>query len=319
MVSVSISSDVPSNASKYAHTLPTMYRDARSCIHMTSENLEAFFQEEFDVKRLNKVHQHLWLAGRSMPARSLHRQVMMNRKIVVTEQADLHLTWNESQMFLKPFPSFLLKHAAWKDYLCTNQDLFESALGFLISYTWLICSEIDFSIAMAEGDRPALLPRGLQWTDWKALVEEVFKDVDVIAPKDLNQRYQYGELRLGRLNLIYRLYPAFKFRYLIRGYYYGYHQYQVFFQRNFTWLIVVFAYVTIILSAMQVGLSTKELRNDDMFNSASYGFAAFSILVPVIAVGLIFLLFVVLGLDNLSATVQHRRAQRVRCKASGTA
>lgn len=233
-ISITISSDVSANTSEYTHTLPILYRDARSHLHKTGENLETFFREEFDVKRLNKVHQHLWLAGRSMPARSLHRQIMMDRKIVVTEQADLHLTWNESQMFLKPFPSFLLKHTAWKEYLCANQDLYENALGFLISYIWLVCSESDFSIAMTEGDRPALLPRGLTWTDWKAFVEEVLENVEVTAPKGVNKRYEYGELLLGRLNLIYQLHPVFVFRYLIRGYYCGYHQYRVFFRRNFT-------------------------------------------------------------------------------------
>lgn len=57
-VSITISSDVPANASEYAHTLPILYRDARSDLHKTSENLEAFFQEEFDVRRLNKVSRY---------------------------------------------------------------------------------------------------------------------------------------------------------------------------------------------------------------------------------------------------------------------
>ena len=232
--SITVDSDTPADASKYAHTLLTLYRDPRLQLHKTSGNVEAFFQQEFDVKRLNKVHKYLFLAGRQMHARPLHRQVMMDRKIVITEQADLHLTWNESQIYLKPFPSFLLKQDAWTEYLCANRDLYESAFGFLISYTWLVCSESDFSIAMAEGGQPALLPKGMKWTDWKAFVEEVLKDVDVTAPEEVNQRYKNGELRLGRLNLIYRLAPTFKLRHFIRGYYYGYHQYNVFFRRNFT-------------------------------------------------------------------------------------
>ena len=313
--SIIISPENPADASKYDHTLPTLYRDAQSQLHRTSKNLEAFFQQEFDVKRLNKIHKYLFLAGRQMPARPLHRQVMMDRKIVVTEQVDLHLTWNGSQIYLKPLPSFLLKHAAWTDYLCKNQDLYANAFGFLISYAWLVCSESDFSIAMAVGDRPALLPQGLKWTDWKAFVDEVLEGVDVTAPQGINQRYKHGELRLGRLNLIYRLYPRFKFQHFIRGYYNRYHQYNMFFRRNFTWIILVFAYVTIILNAMQVGLATNELRDDGAFHRASYGFAVFSIIVPVVAIGSIVLLFVILALDNLVATIKDLKSRQVKSQA----
>lgn len=39
-------------------------------------------------------------------------------------------------------------------------------------------------------------------------------------------------------------------------------------------------YVTIVLTAMQVGLATTELSTNDSFNRASYGFTVFSILGP---------------------------------------
>jgi ABC-type dipeptide/oligopeptide/nickel transport system permease component len=103
--------------------------------------------------------------------------------------------------------------------------------------------------------------------------------------------------------MIFRLAPALRFRHFLRGYHFGYNRYDVFFRRNFAWLIVVFAYITIVLTAMQVGLATSNLSQDSKFQSASYGFAVFSIIVPVIMVGILLIFFVVLFTSNLLSTI----------------
>jgi hypothetical protein len=231
-----------------------------------------------------------------MAARPLHRQTMMDRQIVVMEQMDLHLVWTGSRIFVKPLPRYLLNKDFWENHLCRERELYRRAKGMLLSYAWLVCREID--LRMATSEELGLLPKSLTWADWTAFLEDFLKDMDLGNPQDVNQRYQYGELREDRLNWIYRIAA----QHPIRGYYYSYHQYSVFFRHNFAWLIVIFAYVTIVLTAMQLGLVTDHLAKDDRFQNISFGFAVFSIVVPAIAVGVIAILFVVLCGNNLVAT-----------------
>jgi hypothetical protein len=79
---------------------------------------------------------------------------------------------------------------------------------------------------------------------------------------------------------------------------------------NVNSLITLFAYTTIVLSAMQVGLSTQPLANDYSFGMASYVFSLFSILAPLACiaavVGVIGLMFVI----NLVRTLRIRRQKR---------
>lgn len=268
--------------------------------------MEAFLRYELCVPRLDKIYNHLWLAGRKgMAARPLHRQAMMDRDITVTEQVDLHLVWAHSKIFIKPLPAYLLDIAFWEEYLCSDKELHESACGFLLSYAWLISRESDFQTATGFDERPRLLPEGLSWPQWVTFMEDFLRGIDLDDGKrfGFNRRYDFGELRANRLNMIYRLAPALRFRHFIRGYYYGYNRYDVFFRRNFAWLIVVFAYLSIVLTAMQVGLATSILSEDYRFQAASYGFAVFSIMVPVVMVGIVLLIFVVLFTGNLLSTI----------------
>jgi len=129
----------------------------------------------------------------------------------------------------------------------------------------------------------------------------------------VNKRYHYGELGLSRLNTIYRLTHILDPEHFMRGYMYGYNRYTVFFERNFGWVVTVFLYITIILTAMQVGLGTAALQQDKMFQRASYGFAVFSIVLPVCAVGVGVSLFSWCFVFNLVATkafLNSRKQQR---------
>lgn len=176
-----------------------------------------------------------------------------------------------------------------------NKELRETALGFLRSYSWLIRYESDFVIASGLH----LIPSQLKWAQWKKLVVECYrKDSPVLASALVNKRYCYGELRQGRLNYIYR----FKRGFVIRGYEFGYNQYGTFFSRNFAWLITVFAYVTIALTALQVGLATEHLGQNPAFQKASYGFGVFSLLFPVIMICAAFGIFVVIFVNNFIHT-----------------
>ncbi|KAJ9660143.1 hypothetical protein H2201_007050 [Coniosporium apollinis] len=245
----------------------------------------------------------------------------MSREIVITEQMDLHLVWSEKQIFVKPVPRFLLDVGFWEDHLlckaggnckrpqsrveeqkgkdsptCDRCQLYRCALGFLLSYAALVSYESDYDIAQEEH----LLPREVTWSLWVSLVEQLLDHRNLT---DINKRYVYGELRLGRLNQIYR----FRKGWLIRGYLYRYNQSSVFFRANFKQLITIFAYITIVLSAMQVGLATTKLQDNGRFQQAAYGFTIFSILAPLIALGIAASLFVLLFVANLIATLMYRK------------
>lgn len=68
-----------------------------------------FLRQELGVGRLNDIHDWLWLVGRPMPPRPLYYQKAARRDIVVHEQMDLHLIWDNKRMFLKPIPRYLLE------------------------------------------------------------------------------------------------------------------------------------------------------------------------------------------------------------------
>jgi hypothetical protein len=300
---------------EYVRMLPTFYHDNRHHPVRTTDDLQEFFRHEFDLKRLNDIHVHLWLAGRLMVARPLQRQNMMSRQIIATDLVDLHLTWTGSNIYLKPFPSYLLDRKVWETHLCESNDLYQDALGFVISYVWLICSEIDFQIAMDNSNKVRLLPVDLTWLQWSAFAREVSRDIPIgriTSEHPINKRYHYGELRLNRINLIYRLSPQFRFRHVIRGYHFNYQRYSGILERNFAWLLVVFAYIVIVLTAMQVGLATDELKDDKRFNEASFGFAILSIILPVAAVGIMLLMLGIFFFYNLIAQIIHLRGKRAR-------
>lgn len=268
---------------------------------------------ELDVRRLNKIHNWLWTTGRPMPARPLHRQKLMGREIVITEQMDMHLLWIKSQMFLKPIPRFLLWRDFWEKRLVCNascscvsksarpsrHELRACAFGFLLSYAALIAYESDYHIAR----ELHLLPEQVSWENWKIFVQQLLSEVDMY--NNVNKRFWYGELRLGRINMIYRLTGAS----LLRGYETQYGHYSDLLSENFGWLLTAFAYVAVVLSAMQVGLSTNHLEEDRRFHAASYVFTVFSILGPVVALLALALLLGALVIYNWIATVKYHHAR----------
>ena len=91
----SIGSPLPSQTpqpclNSYLSTLPAVYHDKSSSLQVIDVyeegSLRKYLEWELTVSRLNEVHDYLWLAGRPMSARPLHRQVMLGRDLVITEQ-----------------------------------------------------------------------------------------------------------------------------------------------------------------------------------------------------------------------------------------
>ncbi|KAF1352875.1 hypothetical protein EJ07DRAFT_135539 [Lizonia empirigonia] len=300
--------------------LPASYRTKDDILQVPDTGAE-FLWYELGVDRLNVVHPWLWVAGRPMPPRALHHQELLGREVVVTERMDMHLVWSRTRIFIRPLPRFLLEPRFWVDHLsckddckcppivsyspkgsteCEEAKLRRCALGFLLSYAALVSHESDFFIAKDT----RLLPDQISWMQWKAFVKEILEH-DAIY-EHVNQRYVYGELRLNRLNAIYRLTG----RAVFRGYQSEYSQYSSFFRDNFTWLASVLAYMVIVLTAMQVGLATSALASDKTFQAASYGFTVFVIVVSLAAVMIVFAVFLFLFVYNWIETLRYVKVRQ---------
>ncbi|KAF6806713.1 hypothetical protein CPLU01_15876 [Colletotrichum plurivorum] len=269
--------------------------------------------EEVKLDRLADIHEWLWIVGRPMPPRPLHQQRLLNREIMITEKMDMHLVWTTNRIFIKPLPRFLLSRRFWARFLCchevpvSNADSCscggrrERALGFLFSYAALIAHESDFHVAK----ETRLIPEEVPWSAWRAAVRELL-GASPIYPR-IDPRFHYGELRLSRLNKIYLIWKT-----PLRGYMSRWNQYGSFFQDNFTWLASSTVFIAVVLTAMQVGLATEVLQNNEAFQSASYGFTVFSILGPLAAAGLIMVVFCYMFIDNLIATRLYARERATR-------
>jgi hypothetical protein len=301
--------------------LPATSRTETDSIETPQPTLK-FLEKEILVKRLNAIQEHLWVCGRPMPARPLHTQAQLGRNITITENMELHLVWSKGRIFIKPIPLYLLDADFWTAHLMPTesklisskskliseetldkqserqQQLYSCALGFLFSYTGLIAYESDFKIAQSSN----LIPTTIAWSNWQTLTSQ-FLTHHCYAT--VNPRYWYGELRLTRLNKVYRFKKGFRLR--------GYSKvgdnafYDDILRDNFAALAAVLAYVAIALTAMQLGIATDELGHNTAFQRASYGLTVFSIIVPMIVTVFIAFGVVVLVVSNWAATKSYER------------
>lgn len=280
-----------------------------------NDEMKGYLNAELKPTRLDKIYRHLHYAGSPRASRALHRQIIVGRKIVITEDVSEHLVWKESgepRIFLKPFGAYLLDYSFWEEYLCLDRELHRSACGFVLSYVWLVSRESDFRIAMHE----KLFPSDLEWETWTEFVRSFTSVINTKSLHQVARRYQYGELRLKRLDRIYRYTPtAFSLRNLFGGFMASSRWYRDVFYDNFGWVLSVFAVVTIALSGMQVALMTDQLGHDSRFHRASYGFAVFSLVALAASLGIIFGTWVVLTLYfYIHAKLYHHRVQAERRK-----
>ncbi|KAI0193978.1 hypothetical protein EV127DRAFT_384101 [Xylaria flabelliformis] len=284
----------PQEQQDFTSHLPASHRTKQD--HIITPQIDAnFLGGELLVNRINSVQDWLWICGRPMPPRPLHHQVLVSREITVTESPELHLLWSNHRIFLKPLPSWLLDPGFWKSHILQDDNLLRCARGFLYSYTALIAYPSDFRLAQEKG----LVPSYLTWDGWKCVVKEVLQDHDMAM---VNPRYWYGELRLSRLNKVYRL-KGFVFR--------GYSKvashavYGDLIADNFGILASILGYVVIVLTSLQVGLGVDRLVGNAAFMNFSYGFTVFSIIAPVIAVVGIFLVVLAMFINNWVATQKY--------------
>ncbi|KAK5042355.1 hypothetical protein LTR84_012817 [Exophiala bonariae] len=307
-------SGTPSNAQRplclpaiYQHSTDEKVTTTLRCIDLQNPtSIHDYLQHELDLSRLDKIFKHLWWAGLPRFARPLHQQVAIGRKIVVTEHVDCHLVWSRGFILVKPLPSFLLDHGIWSEHLCKHQLLYEQARGFLLTYLCLICHESDLKVAHDTG----LLPDTIHWPWWTQWTAAVASHLPHDQLEHVHPRYMYAELRLDRLSQIYGLCSKTRsVAALVRGYHHGYADYTTFMQRNTTWFLLAVVYMTIVLTAMQVGLGTEQLHDNESFHRASYGFTVFTILAPLLVFGTMMLIVLVLFIHNMWYTLGKQKTR----------
>lgn len=292
--------------------LPASHRvgDDEADIALPSVKDIEFFKKELSPGRLSKMFDHLWWAGRPVPPQPLHCQLLRERQVVVTEQMDLHLVWKPGQMYIKPIPRFLLDPRFWDTHLscqckgtmaCDHQQLRKCALGFLFSYTALICHESDFFIAMERH----LLPSETTWPDWRQLTADVLKTKHIYDHVD--RRYLYGELRLSRLNKLQYVQSGLA----MRGYMPHYQRFGDFVGDNFRLLASATVNVAIVLTAMQVGLAT-DLATGPTFRAVSARFAVFAMMLPLLVSGLVAMVVLVAAGKNITVSAKFKKNRLAR-------
>ncbi|KAI1329895.1 hypothetical protein F5Y16DRAFT_417037 [Xylariaceae sp. FL0255] len=273
-------------------------------------NLMAFLTDSLNFGRFDEIYAYLWLAGRPTPARPLHRQLMRQRQITITEQTDLHLTWLQTRFFVKPLFRELLSHSMWTAHLCNDQSLHAAASGFLLSWIWIIKGESDFRIA----HDLHLIPDTLTWPMLCALVRHVLERVDSVSLQGVHPRYHYGELRMTRLNIIWRvLHPTSWYR----SFGPSYDRYSTYLTNNFAWLALVVVFIGLNLSAMQVGLGLDSLQVSAAFQRAALTLVVLTTIGELTVVFIIFLIIIVTAswhvhsARSFVAEVRERRAKGV--------
>lgn len=309
------------------------------------QSLYRFLTAEFSLRRLDAIHSKLWRVGFQRPPRPLHTQVQLGRTIVLTHALDMHLVWGGGKIYLKPLPRYLLEPEFWIQHVPpTRPDALgggrteaatqstqvswattttkqasaaaeattdtspsvslsyvrKSALGLLYTYACLITHPADLKLAIDIGLMHDNGGAPLDWATWRRVALEILHPNNV---SQIHRRFRHSELRMDRLNWIYifKDIPAFQ------PYHNPWYNYTHFLADNLAWITAATIYIAVVLTAMQVGLATNALMNNESFQRASYGFTIFAILSPVIAVGLVLLSLLVKVVPNM---INARKAGR---------
>jgi len=239
----------------------------------TEDQLSKFLVLHLMTPKLDGIHQHLWRAGYPRPVRPLYMHNVMHREIVITEDPEEHLLYDSSVIYIKRLPNYILSYDFWKENLCGDDALYQSAAGLLLSYTWLIRYKSDFYLAR----KHHLISEGFDWKQWKLFANDFLDNYEGQRRVKISKRFSYGDLRLATLSHIKGFNPAGavqdRMNNLLRSPWW----YEPFAKRNLARLFAVFVFFQLILQAMQLALETEKLRTSAVFNRFCYGFAIVSI------------------------------------------
>lgn len=238
---------------------------------------------------LNDIHRHLWIAGSYGNINTLHHQRVLLRNIIPSELPRLHLVWFDRTIYVKPLPDYLLNS---ESYSYKGTDPSGSIVGFLRSY----CSLIQFPVDLAIAKESNLISKDATWEQWVTVRTKILNQT---KDSHTNRRYKYGELRLNRLDIIYRLTG--------RGltYFTVHREYKTYFTQYFALFATVFGFLAIVLTAMQVLVAIQDTPKTLVITS--YRFSVAVLVAVCLCFGYVLLVFLFMFLYNLVATrVAHR-------------
>lgn len=237
---------------------------------------------------LNDIHHHLWMAGSPGNISALHHQRVILRNIVPSERSRLHLVWFGRTIYVKPLPECLLSAEYYADVVCKDVDLYGLVIGFLRSY----CSLIQFPVDLAIAHETYLISKDVKWHQWAILRQAILSETDI---SNVNERYKYGELRLHRLDLIYR--------FTGRGltYFTVHRTYETYFRDNITLFGSAFGFLAVILTAMQVLVGISQIPG--ALVTVCYRFSVAVLVLICVCFGYIGLVFFSLFLYNYVVTL----------------
>lgn len=265
----------------------TQYLPGQPYVSLDHDETVPYLENELATPRLNQMAPHLWLLAtpRSSHVSALHQQIVRGRNIIVTENPELHLLWVGGRVFIKPLQLYLLSHAFWEQFLVPiasdsrTQALASAAIGFVRTYRWLIRHESDFRIAMEAG----LVPMTITWPSFVKFI----KDFSEVSNSHVSPRYHYGELRLGRLNFWAKFFLGqWQFHKVAW-------QYSDYFARFYGPLLFIFAILSVVLAAMQVGAQVRPAW--DTFYSVAAWFSVMTLVMIALVLAWILLMLLVMS------------------------
>jgi len=267
--------------------------------------VHSFLCAFLDLSRFKSIRKLLWLIAVPGAPRSLYYQRLLRREIVIAEQLDLHLVWAKSRIFIKPLPDFLLNYDFWEDHISCEPRLHRAACGLLYSYCGLIRFGHDLRLAQENN----LINSDLDYRAWTQFTRTILSMLDPDDFNTMEKRFRYGELRLNRLDTIYRYSPQeFSVSNMLQGFPHALNESYVPYMDQYNNAVSAFGVIVIILSAFNLSLSAHSKSPDPDLQQAAYGFAIFAI----ILCALVTALFIVLPLIFLLLTIYGSMLTRKR-------
>jgi len=248
---------------------------------------------------LEIMHSQLWYAGRIGNISPLHHQKVLRRDIILTERARLHLIWFDRTIFIKRLDDELMNWTYLSDIVCSDSIIHQATTGFLLSYAHLIQYPSDLEIAKANG----LINKKISWRSWQDFRSAVLHH---LADRNIHDRFEYGELRLGRLNQIYRM------KCLGLTYFNVYRDYSSYFGDNYMTLVALFALVSVALSAMQVMIGVDGVPR--VVSNTSYRFSIATLVALAGSCAVLLALYIGLYVWNWALILVRRGSSRKQCE-----
>ncbi|GKT49558.1 uncharacterized protein ColSpa_09739 [Colletotrichum spaethianum] len=248
------------------------------------DKVRKFLATEFCAEDVDQVADKLWWMSKqdSRNISPLHRQFVKRRTIVITEEPKLHLVWFHDRIFVKPLPRYIGSYDFWRDYLGaeagsngSGDRVRRAALGFLRTYYHLIKFESDFRVAQEPS--LSLVPADITWEHFCNFTSGL-ADID---DRDVSTRYNYGEIRLTRLNFYAPI--------LLRKSHFQRVEYQYgpYLARFYVPILFVMGVVSVVLSGLQVIIAVGEGKEENSGTRPGNVALWFSVLIILVSCGLL--------------------------------